>query len=279
MPNPLVVAIAGSVGSAVAQKKAGDTAAAAQTKAADAQVAETKRQFDLIQSLMQPYVSAGATGLQYQLDLMGIGGSAGTAPAIEEFTVSGNTAGGPMGGPFGNHNSLTGPGSGGGSDVTKFKVGDKTFATRAEAEAYANSMRTGGVSAQDAQRAAIEKISGGEQFKQLVKQGEYGLLANASATGGLRGGDTQAALAEFRPAMLQSLIDKQLAQYGGLAANGQGAAAGLGGQAMNAAAMTNQALGDRGAAQAGAALSSGKAWGGAISDISSALGSWKGWDL
>jgi hypothetical protein len=284
MPGPLVAGIAGSIGSAAIQGNAAKKAGQAQGAAADAQIAETRRQFDMIQGLLSPYVSAGTAGLQAQLDLMGIGGSAGTAMEIEEFTVPGAAGSAPQAGPldafvnggsgflsnFAN-NAVT-PSAGG----TRFRVGGREFATRAEAEAYANANRTGGISAEDAQRAAISKIENGAQFGQLVKQGEYGLMANASATGGLRGGDTQAALAQFRPQMLQALIDKQLAQYGGLAANGQNAAAMTGTAAQNAGAQVNQALGDRGAAQAGSALAGGQAWGNALAGINQSFGAFGG---
>lgn len=282
MPGPLVAGIAGSIGSAVIGSRSASKASDAQSRSADAQIAESRRQFDLIQGLLKPYVNAGSTALQYQLDLMGIGGSSGTAPTIEEFTVPGaTTGGGPLAGLQGGLNfplspvlnTNGGPAGdmrpGAGSNVqpvrtaqgtTKFRVNGQEFATRAEAEAYANANRTGGISAQDAQRAAIDKIANGEQMAALTRQGEYGLMANASATGGLRGGDTARAMAEFRPAMLQALIDKQLAQYGGLAANGQNAAAMTGTAAQNTAAQVNAALGDRGAAQAGAALAQGQAW-------------------
>ena len=237
--------------------------------AADAQIAETRRQFDLIQSLLKPYVTAGSGALQGQLDLMGLGGSLGTAPSIEEFTVGGQNAPAPWGG----SNSHAGmntqadiPG------ITKYRVNGQEFADRASAQAYSDSLRTGGISAADAQRNAINGIANGEQFKALTQQGEYGLMANAAATGGLRGGNTQAALAQFRPQMLQALIDKQLANLGGLAANGQNAAGQTGTAAQNAGAQVNQALGDRGAAQAGAALAGGQAWANAGAGILNTIG-------
>jgi hypothetical protein len=270
MPGPLVAGIAGSIGSAAIQSSAAKKAGKAQAAAANDQIAETRRQFDLVQSLLGPYVSAGAAGLQAQLDLMGLGGTAGTGPAISEITTGATpgTGGGNFN-PFGGLNQTVTPGNPG---TTTYRAGDQTFATRAEAEAYAAANMTGAVTAEQAQQNAIDGIAGGAQFGELVKQGEYGILANQSATGGLRGGDTQAAMAQFRPAMLQALIDKQLAQYGGLAANGQNAAAMTGTAAQNAGAQVNQALGDRGAALAGTALAGGQAWANAGSGILNTLG-------
>lgn len=77
-----------------------------------------------------------------------------------------------------------------------------------------------GLRGPEAERAAIQRISGGEQFKALAEQGEGALLSRASATGGLRGGNIQAALGQFRPALLSNLIEKQYGQLGGLAATG-----------------------------------------------------------
>ena len=278
MPGPAIAGIVGSVASGAIQSSAAKKAAKAQGAAADAQIAETRRQFDLVQSLLKPYVSAGTVGLQSQLDLMGLGGGGGTAPGITTTVIPGTSTGAstPSGWGFGTsaddrHSAMGGRGLGETQSTTQYSVNGQTFATLEEAQAYANANKTGGLSADDAQRAAISKIENGAQFGQLVKQGEYGLLANASATGGLRGGDTAAAMAQFRPAMLQSLIQQQLANYGGLAANGQNAAAMTGTAAQNAGAQVNAALGDKGAAQAGASLASGQAWSNAGSGILSTI--------
>ena len=56
-----------------------------------------------------------------------------------------------------------------------------------------------GLQGPEAERAAIERIRGGETFQALAGQGEEALLQRASATGGLRGGNIQGALAQFRP--------------------------------------------------------------------------------
>lgn len=289
MPGPAVAAIAGSVASTVMGNRAASGASHDQARAADAQIAESRRQFDLIQGLLQPYVNAGNTGLQAQLDLMGIGGTAASMPTIERIGGQqipgtpgaqgnfGDWASGAIDGLFGNGripgNNTTGATQTG---PARFRVNGQEFNTRAEAEAYARRNQTAGTSAEQAQRAAIAKLANGAQFKALAKQGEYGLLANQSATGGLRGGDTQAALAQFRPQMLQSLIDRQLANLGGIAANGQTAANQTGGQAMNTAGMVNQALGDRGAALAGYGLARGQNMQDGLGGILNAYGSFGG---
>lgn len=72
----------------------------------------------------------------------------------------------------------------------------------------------------DAQRQAIAGLENSPAFAALAKQGEDAILQNASATGGLRGGNTQAALAQFRPALLNQQIQQQFANLGGLSALG-----------------------------------------------------------
>jgi hypothetical protein len=73
-----------------------------------------------------------------------------------------------------------------------------------------------GLQGPEAERAAIERIQGGETFQALSRQGEEAILQRASATGGLRGGNVQAALAQFRPALLNQLIDQQYSRLGGM---------------------------------------------------------------
>ena len=166
-----------------------------------------------------------------------------------------------------------------------------------------------GLRGPEAERAAIQRISGGEQFKALAQQGEESLLQRASATGGLRGGNIQAALGQFRPALLSNLIEKQYGQLGGLAATGgtvaqnlatagmgatgelarigQASAAGVG--SAGTAAGTNigniygaegtniaKLLGERGAAQAGGEIAQGRAYGAFPTALASGFGIYSG---
>lgn len=272
MPGPALAGIIGSVASGVLGSNAANKAAGAQTKAANAQIEETRRQFDLVQSLLRPYVTAGTGALQGQLDLMGIGGGGGTAPSIQTIAGTPGTPGTPN---YGQDHGMPGRVTTTGGTLgtpARYTVNGQTFNSMAEAQAYADANKTGGISAADAQKNAIAGISNGEQFKALAQQGEYGIMANAAATGGLRGGNTQGALAQFRPQMLQSLIDRQLSNLGGIAANGQNAAGMTGQAAQNAGQQVNQSLGDIGSAQAGGALAQGQAWNNAGSGILQTLG-------
>jgi hypothetical protein len=108
-----------------------------------------------------------------------------------------------------------------------------------------------GLGGADAQRSEIDMLRGGPQFGSLVQQGEDAILQNASATGGLRGGNTQGALAEYRTNVLSGLIDKQLGRYGGLISIGQNSAAGTGNAAMQTGVNNSNLMQQQGAAQAG----------------------------
>lgn len=183
---PAVVAavglgVAGSVISDQQANRGASKAADAQVQAAQLGVEENRRQFDLVQSLLKPYVEGGTAAFKQQQNLLGVGGAA-------------------------------------------------------------------------AQQQAIGALQNSPFFQAQLNQGTNALLQNASATGGLRGGNTQAALAQFAPQLLQQTYQNQLANLGGLAGAGLGAATGTGAAAQNAAAQNSQLFGTMGRAQAGAYL-------------------------
>lgn len=111
-----------------------------------------------------------------------------------------------------------------------------------------------GMGAPGAQQQAITALQGSPQFAALQQQGENAILQNASATGGLRGGNVQGALAQFRPALLSSLISQQYERLGGLSSMGQNAAAGVGNAGMATGRNVATLLGQQGQAQAGGIL-------------------------
>ena len=190
MPDPVSALVVGGsqlVGGALGANAAGK-AAGQQARASQAGIDETRRQFDAMQKLLEPYEQAGGLALQGQQNLLGLGGA-------------------------------------------------------------------------DAQGQAIQQLQGSPMFQQLTRQGEDAILQNASATGGLRGGNTQAALAQFRPNMLNSIIDQQYNRLGGLANMGQNSAAMTGQAGMGAAGSISGLLAQQGAAQAGGTLGKANAFG------------------
>ena len=194
---------AATLGSAViggvVQSNAARSAAGAQTEAAEAGIAEQRRQFDLIQGLLEPYVGAGESALLQQMAL-------------------------------------------------------------------------GGMSGPEAQQAAIAAIEGGQEFETLTRSGEEAILQQASATGGIRGGNVQSSLAQFRPQVLSSLINQQYGRLGGLTTLGQNAAVGTGNAGMQTRANIANLYGQQGAAAAGSALASGRAWGNALGGMGTLAG-------
>lgn len=189
--------------SGLTQANAAENAASIQAGSAQAGIEEQRRQFDAVQKLLAPYVSAGGPALEAQQAFLG----------------------------------LRGP---------------------------------------EAERAAIERISGGETFKALAGQGEEALLQRASATGGLRGGNIQGALAQFRPQLLSSLIEQQYGRLGGMTALGQQSAAGVGAAGQATGANVANLLGQQGAAQAGGEIAQGRAFGAIPAAISGGLGIYSG---
>lgn len=194
--------IGGTIGSAIGgsfeSSESVGGASQAQQQSAQGGIDEQRRQFNAMQMLLKPYVTAGTGALEQQQALLGIGS----------------------------------PG---------------------------------------AQQQAISALQGSPQFAALQQQGENAMLQNASATGGLRGGNIQAALAQFRPALLSSLIDQQYGRLGGLTAIGQNAAAGVGNAGMTTGTNIAQLMGQQGAAQAGGILGQQSGLTGGINQVFGAI--------
>lgn len=129
-----------------------------------------------------------------------------------------------------------------------------------------------GINGTAAQQAAIGNINNSAEMQTYLQQGENAILQNASATGGLRGGNTQAALAQFRPHLLNQLINQRYQNLAGLTSLGQNAAAGTGNAGMQTASNISNLYQQSGAAQAGAALAKGQASADMWNGVSQAIG-------
>ena len=92
-------------------------------------------------------------------------------------------------------------------------------------------MALGGMSGPDAQRQAMQGIQDSPEYDMLMDQSRQGLLSGASATGGLRGGNTQRSMAELAPNLLMGLADRNYNRLTGLTNLGQASAAGQAGSA------------------------------------------------
>lgn len=131
-----------------------------------------------------------------------------------------------------------------------------------------------GLNGAQAQQSAISGIQSQPYFQGLVQQGENAILQNASATGGLRGGNTQAAMAQFRPQMLNQMIQQQYGNLGGLSQLGQAAASGQASAGMSTGANIGNLLGQQGAALAGGQMAQAGSQYQAFGDILKGVGAY-----
>ena len=115
----------------------------------------------------------------------------------------------------------------------------------------------------------LQDYYGGQEYQQLSSQVEQQQLRNAAATGGVRGGANQAALANIAPQLDQQYLSGLNQQYTGLANMGMGAASQGSSQAMqlggNISALQQQA----GQARAANTLDQGNIWGNVVKDAGS----------
>lgn len=115
-------------------------------------------------------------------------------------------------------------------------------------------MDLAGVNGVGRQQSAISALQSSPAFTSLLQQGENSILQNSSATGGLRGGNAQAALAQFSPELLAQTINDQYGRLGGLTSLGQNAAAGVGNAGLQTGSQISSLLQQQGAATAGGIL-------------------------
>jgi hypothetical protein len=118
-------------------------------------------------------------------------------------------------------------------------------------------MAASGLSGPQAQQAYISGVQAGPEFQALVRQGEESILQRAAATGGVRGGNVQGALAQYRPQVLSQLLQQQYSRLGGLADIGRQTTAAIGQARENEATRIANALIGAGTATAGGITAAG----------------------
>jgi hypothetical protein len=134
---------------------------ALQRHIADMSIGEQRAQFDAVQKVLSPYVSAGNQALQ---------------------------------------------------DLKPYQ--------KAGTEALQGQRALIGMNGQGAQSSAIQGLANSPEMAAYIQQGENSMLQNAAATGGLRGGNTQAAMGQFRPQLLAGMINQQYSRLGEMTALG-----------------------------------------------------------
>lgn len=124
-----------------------------------------------------------------------------------------------------------------------------------------------GLGGPEAQQQAIAGFEQSPLFQSITQQGENAILQRASATGGLRGGNVNLALSQFRPQALNALIEQQYGRLGGIAQIGQASAAGQGAQGMASASNIGNLLANQAAATAGGQIAGGNVGRQMFSDV------------
>jgi hypothetical protein len=209
------------------------SAAKKQAKAIKQGIFEQQRQFGITQANMSPWIFGGQGALQQILDLLGIGGSSGmasgaTAQDLVNYLVSvGKGKSGKLMNKWLAANQNLSP--------EQQLAGLKQFAGSNELEslnqyALAHPYHAAGTaeSASDAQARSIGTLKASPLYTSQYDTGVDTVLQNASATGGLRGGNTTNSLAQFGSTLLAQVIQNQLANLSGVSGLGENAAGGLG---------------------------------------------------
>lgn len=114
-----------------------------------------------------------------------------------------------------------------------------------------------GVNGVDAQRIGMEGIQSSPLLASIIRNGEESVLQNASATGGLRGGDTQNSLATFRADAFSNELQAQMARLAGTAGIGLGATDSVANFGANTANNISNLYGQQGQVRAGGLLTRG----------------------
>jgi len=139
--------------------------------------------------------------------------------------------------------------------------------TEAGGPALQAQMAALGLAGPEAQQEYVTQQESSPFFQSMVQQGENAILQNASATGGLRGGNVQGALEQFRPQLLNQFLEQQYGRLGGMTQLGQRSAAGVGAAGMDASGNISTLLGQGGAAKAGSALAQGQMYGNILGSV------------
>lgn len=262
-----LIAGAGALGGAAMSAGAAKDAAKTSAQATQASIAEQRAAREQLVKLLQPYTSAGLPALQAQMNLLGIAPQqtnwAAFAQSNPQLMAAYNAQGGAgqtinvMG------REITIPGGA--------KMPLEQFAQQWHQSKGGDLSRfqTGGA---QGQQQAINQFEQSPMFQSLARQGEDAILQNASATGGLRGGNVQGALAQFRPALLNQQLQQQFQNLSGVSALGQASAAGVGNGFQGAANNIGNLQMANASTQGNAGLAGANAYGQAFGQIGNIAG-------
>ena len=124
-----------------------------------------------------------------------------------------------------------------------------------------------GLNGNDKLQVAITGLQQSPLYQSLYRNGLEANLQNASATGGLRGGNEARSLADFGSDTLASVIQNQIGNLGGLAGLGENATNATSAFGANSANNISALLQASGNAQANGAIAQGQIWGNVLGNI------------
>lgn len=218
--------LAGSLFGGSKVKKGLTKAAQQQQYSSNAQTAALEEALSRAVAGYDPYTDLGSSAARAQADLLGLGGHAASAGTAGTTDWGAYVRGNPDA--LANWNAVKGSTDGArfNGDINAFGQYHYTQdGSRRDLSPFTTgaSGPTDALSASDAQASAIEALKASPLFESLFRTGEEAILANASATGGIRGGNTQRSLADFGSDTLAQVIQQQLANYGSAIGTGMGA--------------------------------------------------------
>lgn len=259
----------GAIGGALISGISSSKAASAQKDAARSDMVYQKETRDLQRADFAPWRDSGQranAALDFELGLGARPTFGGNTLTVEEYQTGGTGGGFGSGQPGGMlYNQLSGNASrgnitnirqmggfgGGAPGTTAFRVGGKTFATRAEADAYAKANSTPGI-----EYGGYTKTPG---YDFRMKGGMDALESSAAARGGLYSGAALQDSQQFGQDYASNEYGNYLARLTGQAGAGQAAAGNQAVAAGNAATGVSNALAGYGNASAAGAMGVGNA--------------------
>jgi hypothetical protein len=270
------------VGSALIGSSSSKKAAQAQQASAQAQVDLSREIYEDQKQRFEPFYSSGTNALDALMFEMGLGPRptfGGTPQEVNAFTQFSDGTTGPAGATA--QAAPTGPGFwtgrgdnaqfirfGGGNNTPTgtemFRVGDRTFSSREEADDFARANPIGGTAYGGFQKQP------GYDFR--MREGVNALESGAAARGGLYSGSTMRSLQNFGQDYATSMYDTFINRLTGMAGAGQAAAGNQAAAGANFASNANNAFANMGNAQAAGAIGAGNAWQNALGGLAGMVG-------
>lgn len=252
------------LGAAFVGASSASKAAKAQTSAANNQLQLQERMYDESSANFEPYLASGQTSLNALMYELGLGPKPTSNNfSIEEIPGAPNTQVGALLG-FGAGSSRFNAYAGGDNfesspqdrkpwamdqvGPSTFKVGDRDFSTREEAQSYLDTQGT--------EYQGFE-LSPGANY--MLESGRDTIESGASASGKLFSGASGTALEKFRHNLVSGEVNTYLNRLTGVAQMGQASAAGQATASTNFATGGSAALANIGNAGAAGAIGIGNA--------------------